>query len=105
MFKNSDSGNETEHGHTHSGRVFRGFHLENLLKKNYGEEGFYSGEEADLMGREHSEPTETEEGQVEELQKGEPETLETVQTIEVSTLILLVDSVVRNQSNPSHQSI
>jgi hypothetical protein len=43
-------------GHTRSGRVFRGVHLENLFKKKYGEEGFYSGEEADMTDEEHSEP-------------------------------------------------
>jgi hypothetical protein len=48
MFKNSDNDNATEVGHTHNGRVFRGVHLENLFKQNYGEEGFYSGEEVDL---------------------------------------------------------
>jgi hypothetical protein len=77
MFKNSDSDSDTEAGHTRSGRVFRGVHLENLFKKNYGEEGFYSGEEADLTDEEHSEPTETEEGQAEELRRREPETSET----------------------------
>jgi hypothetical protein len=61
MFKNSDSDSDTEAGHTRSGRVFRGVHLENLFKKNYGEEGFYSGEEADLTDEEHSEPTRAEE--------------------------------------------
>ena len=60
MFKNLDS--ETEVGHTHSGRVFRGVHLENLFKHNYGDEGFYSGEEADLTDEENLEPTRTEEG-------------------------------------------
>jgi hypothetical protein len=62
MFKNLDSDSDIEDGHTCSGRVFRGVHLENLFKKNYGEEGFYSGEEEDLTDEEHSEPTETEEG-------------------------------------------
>jgi hypothetical protein len=54
MFRNSDSNNDTKARHTHSGRVFRGVHLENLFKKNYGEEGFYSGEEADMTDKEHS---------------------------------------------------
>jgi hypothetical protein len=44
MFKNLESDNDTEAGHTRSGRVFRGVYLENLFKKNYEEEGFYSGE-------------------------------------------------------------
>jgi hypothetical protein len=74
MFRNSDSDNDTEAGHTCSGRVFRGVHLENLFKQNYGEEGFYSGEEVDLTDEEHSEPTRMEEGEVEELRQSEPET-------------------------------
>jgi hypothetical protein len=49
MFRNLDSDNDTEDGHTRSGRAFREVHLVNLFKKNYGDEGFYSGEEADLM--------------------------------------------------------
>jgi hypothetical protein len=57
MFRNSDSDNDTEAGHTRSGRVFREVHLVNLFKKNYGDEGFYSGEEADLTDEDHSEPT------------------------------------------------
>jgi hypothetical protein len=61
MFKNSDSDNDTEPGHIHSGRVFREVPLVNLFKKNYGDEGFYSGEEADLTDREHSESTRKEE--------------------------------------------
>jgi hypothetical protein len=45
-----------------------------LFKKNYGEEGFYSGEEVDLTDEEHPEPTRTEEGEAEELRQSEPET-------------------------------
>jgi hypothetical protein len=59
MLKNSDNDNNTEVGHTCSGREFREVHLANLFKKNYGDEGFYSGEEADLMDKDHSEPTGT----------------------------------------------
>jgi hypothetical protein len=59
MFRNLDSDSDTEAGHTRSGRVLRWVHLENLFKKNYGEEGFYSGEEVDLTDEEHSEPTRT----------------------------------------------
>jgi hypothetical protein len=73
MFKNSDNDSDTEAGHMLSGKVFREVHLVNLFKKNYGEEGFYSGEEADLTNEEHSEPTGTEEGQAEELHRGGPE--------------------------------
>jgi hypothetical protein len=105
MFKNSDSNNDTKAGHTRSGRVFRELHLANPFKKNYGDKGFYSGEEENLIDEEHSEPTGTEERKAKELCWGEPETSETAQTIEVSTVIPPIDLVVlRNQSNPNHQS-
>jgi hypothetical protein len=67
MFKNSDSNSDTKVGHTRSGRVFRGVHLENLFKQNYGEEGFYSEEETDLTDEEHSKPMEPEEKEAEEI--------------------------------------
>jgi hypothetical protein len=38
-----------------------------LFKKNYGEEGFYSGEEVDLTDEEDPKPTKIEEGEAEEL--------------------------------------
>jgi hypothetical protein len=105
MFKNSDSDIDTKVGHMRSGRVFREVHLVNLFKKNYRDEGFYSGEEADLTDEENSEPARTEEGKAEELRREEPETSGTAQTIKVSTVIPPVDLVVlRNQSNPNHQS-
>jgi hypothetical protein len=106
MFKNSYSHNDTEAGHTRSGRVFREVHLANLFKKKYRDKGLHSGEEAYLTDEEHSEPTRAEEGKAEELHQEEPETSETAQTIEVSTIIPPVDSVVlRNQSNPIYQSV
>jgi hypothetical protein len=77
MFKNSDSDNDTEAGHTCSGRVFKEVHLANLFKKNNEDEGFYSGEEVDLKDKEHSEPTRVEEGKAEELHRDEPENLGT----------------------------
>jgi hypothetical protein len=46
MFNNSDNNSDTEAIHTRTGRVFREVHLANMFKKNYEEEGFYSGEEA-----------------------------------------------------------
>jgi hypothetical protein len=102
-FKNSDSDSDTEVGHTCSGRVFGEVHLANLFKKRYGDEGFGSGEEADLTDEEHSEPAGTEEGKVEEPHREEPETSGTAQTVEVSTIIPPVDSVeLSNRSNPSH---
>ena len=54
MFKNSDNDNDTKVGHTRSGRVFIEVHITILFKKNYGDEGFYNGEEEYLMDEEHS---------------------------------------------------
>ena len=56
----------------HSGGEFIEFYLVNLFKKNYGDEGFYSGEEADLTDEEHSEPARAEEGKAEEPHREEP---------------------------------
>jgi hypothetical protein len=59
MFKNSDSDNDTEVGHTRSGRIFREVPLVNLFEQNHEplvqDEGFYSGEEEELVNEEHSE--------------------------------------------------
>jgi hypothetical protein len=105
MFKNYNNDNDTEDGYTHSGRIFKEVHIENMLKKKYGEEGFYSGE-AELRDEKHSKTAWEEEGKAEELRRREPETSENVHNIEVSTIIPPIDSVVlRNQSNPNHQSI
>jgi hypothetical protein len=92
MFRNSDSDSDTEAGHTHSGKAFREVHLSNLFKHNYGDKGFYRGEEADLTGEEHLEPIETEEGKAKEIRRDEPENSETTQTIEVSTIVPPIDS-------------
>jgi hypothetical protein len=54
MFKNSDSDSDTEVGHTCNGRSFREVPIANLFKQNYGAEGFYSGEEADLTDEDYS---------------------------------------------------
>jgi hypothetical protein len=106
MFKNSDSNSDTEVGHTCSGRVFREVHLANLFKKNYGDEGFYSGEEADLTDEEHSEPSREEEEEAEEPRWDEPETSGTAQIIEVSTINTHVGSTtLSNQSNQNYQTI
>jgi hypothetical protein len=86
MFRNLDRNSDIEVGHTRNGNIFRGIHLENLFKKNYGEEGFYNGEEADLTDKEHSKPTRVEEEATEELHWEEQETLGTTQTIEVSNI-------------------
>jgi hypothetical protein len=105
MFRNSDSDNDIEAEHMRSGRVFRGVHLENLFKKNYGEEGFYSGEEVDLTDEEHSEPTRTEEGEAEELRQSEPESSRTVQTIEVRKINPpIVSTVPSSHNSQNHQS-
>jgi hypothetical protein len=100
MFKNSDNDNDTEAGHTRSGRAFREVPLANLFKKNYRDKGFYSGEEADLTDEEHSELARTEEPHREE-----PETSGTAPTVEVSTINPpVVSTTLSNQSNQSHQS-
>jgi hypothetical protein len=93
MFKNSDSDNDTEAGHTRSGRAFREVHLANLFKQNYGDEGFYSGEEVDLTDEEHSKPAMAEEGKSEEPHRDELETSGTAHTAEVSTINSPVDSI------------
>jgi hypothetical protein len=70
MFKNSDSDNNIEVGHRHSGRTFREVPLVNLFEKTHGplaqDEGFYSGEEEELLNEEHSESAREEEGKTEE---------------------------------------
>jgi hypothetical protein len=105
MFRNSDNDSDTKAGHTRSGRIFRGVHLENLFKKNYGEEGFYSGEEANLTNEEHLEPTRAEEGEVEELRQNKPETSGTTQNTEVSNINPPIASIVlSNQNHQSHHS-
>ena len=58
MFKNSDSDNDIEVGHMHSGRTFREVPLANLFEQYHEpilqEEGFYRGEEDELLNEEHS---------------------------------------------------
>jgi hypothetical protein len=72
MFKNSDNDIDTETRHMRNGKVFREVHIANFFKQNYGEEGFYSGEEEDPIDEEHSEPTRTKEGKDKELHRGRP---------------------------------
>jgi hypothetical protein len=69
----------------HNGRVFREVPLVNLFKKNYGDEGLYSGEEADLIDEEHSKSSRTEEPRREE-----PETSRTMSTVKLSTIVPIV---------------
>jgi hypothetical protein len=58
MFNNLDNENDTEIGHTHNGRTFREVPLSNLFEQDHKpllqEEGFYSGEEEELLNEEHS---------------------------------------------------
>jgi hypothetical protein len=93
MSKNSNNDSDIEVGHTHSGRAFREVPLAKLFKKNYGDEGFYHGEEVDLTDKEHSGPARTKEEKVEEPFRDEPKTSGTAQTIEVSTLTPPIDLV------------
>jgi hypothetical protein len=103
MFKNLDSDNDTKVGHTRSGRNFREVPLANLFKENYGDEGFYTGEEAYLTDEEHLESARAEEGKTEEPHREESETSGTAQTIEVSTITPpIVLTTLSNQSNLSY---
>jgi hypothetical protein len=56
MFKNSDNDNETKDGHTRSGRIFKEVPLVNLFEQDHKpllpEEGFYNGEEEELLRKE-----------------------------------------------------
>jgi hypothetical protein len=90
MFKNSDSENDAEAGHTHSGRSFKKVPLADLFKQGYRplnqDEDFYSEEEVGRSDGEYSEFTRTEEVETEELHREEPETSGTTSTVEVSTI-------------------
>jgi hypothetical protein len=69
------------------------------------EEGFYSGEEEELLKKEHSESARAEEGKAKEPRREELETSGTTQTIEVSTIMPhVVLTTLSNQSNLSYQS-
>jgi hypothetical protein len=106
MFKNLDNDNDTEAGHTHSGRVFRWVHLENLFKQKYGEADFYSGEEAYMTDKERSELAEAEEEAVEELRRNTPEPSGTMQATEVSNINPpVVSEMLSNQNILNHQSL
>jgi hypothetical protein len=100
MFKSSDSDIDTKARHTCSGKVFKEVHLANLFKKNYRDEGFYSGEEEDLTDKEYSESV-----GIEEPRQEEPETSRTASNVDVSTIIPHVTpAVLSNQINLSHQN-
>jgi hypothetical protein len=102
MFKNLDNGSDTEAGLMRSGRPFREVPLVNLFKQNYGDEGFYSGEEAYLTDEEYSKFARTEEVQIGKLRQGEPKTLGTASIVEVSNITPPV--VLESLSNQSKQS-
>jgi hypothetical protein len=109
MFKNSDSDNDIEVGHTHSGRAFREVPLVNLFEHSHEplaqDEGFYSGEEEELVNQEHSESVREEEGKTEKPHQEESVTSGTGPTFEVSTITSHVDlAALSNQSNLSYQS-
>jgi hypothetical protein len=74
-------------------------------KKPTQEEGFYSGEEEELMNEEHSGFTRAEEEKTEEPRWEESETSRTTQTIEVSAITPhVVSTTLSNQSNLSYQN-
>ena len=105
MFKNSDNDSDTEAGHTCNGRAFKEIPLVNMFKQNYGNKGFYNGEEADLRDKEHSKSTREEEGKIEEPHRKQSKTSRNVQTVEVSTITPhVVLTTLSNHSNLSYQS-
>jgi hypothetical protein len=61
MFKNSDNDSDIEVGYTRSGRTFREVPMVNLFEQSHEpleqDEGFYNGEEEELLNEEHSEST------------------------------------------------
>jgi hypothetical protein len=72
MFNNLDNDSDTEARHMRIGRSFREFPLANLFKKNYRDEGFYSGEETELIDEEYSKSARTNEVGSEEIRREEP---------------------------------
>jgi hypothetical protein len=104
MFKNLDNNSDTEDGHMQSERLFKEVLLANLFKKNYEDEGFYSGEETDLTNEEHSKSTRTKEVQTDELHRGELEISGTAPTVELNTITPIVLATLSNQSNQNSQT-
>jgi hypothetical protein len=82
--------------------MFKEVPLANLFKQNYGDEGFYNGEEADIKDEEHSESTREEEEQTEEPCREESITSRTTPAVKVSTITPPV--VLATLSNLSYQS-
>jgi hypothetical protein len=110
MFKNSDSSDsDTEVGHMRSGRIFREVPMVDLFEQNHEppaqKEGFYNGEEEELLNEEQSESVREEEGKTEEPCREESETSGTAQTVEVSNVTPpVVLTTLSNQSNLSYQN-
>ena len=65
MFKNSNSDNNAEVGHTRNGRTFKEVPIVNLFEQSHEpltqDEGFYSGEAQELLTKEYSRSIGTEE--------------------------------------------
>jgi hypothetical protein len=103
MFKNSDSDNDIEVGHMPSGRTFRKVPLVNLFEQSHKplahDEGFYSGEEEELL------KDSAEERKTEEPRREESVTSGTTPTVEVSTITPpVVLAALSNKSSQSYQS-
>lgn len=70
------------------------------------DEGFYSGEEEELLNKEHSWSTRAEDEKIEEPHREETKTSIIAPTVEVSTITpLVVLAALSNQSSQSYQSI
>jgi hypothetical protein len=108
MFKNSNRNNDAEVGHMRSGRIFREFPLVNLFEQNHEplqEEGFYSGEQEELLIEEHLGSAGPEEEKTTKPRWEESKTSGTGKNVEVSTITPPVVVVaLSNQSSQSHQS-
>jgi hypothetical protein len=109
MFKNSDNDSDTEVGDTCNGRTFKEVPLVNLFEQSHEplaqDEGFYSGEEEELLNEEHSGSSREEDEKTGEPHREESETSRNSSTIEVSTITPpIVLAVLSNQSSQSYQS-
>jgi hypothetical protein len=107
MFKNSDNDNDIEVGS--SGRTFREVPLVNLFEQTHKplsqDEGFYSGEEEELLNEAHSESARAEKGKTKEPRREESETLGTAHTVEVSTITPpVILAALSNHSSQIYQS-
>jgi hypothetical protein len=109
MFKNSDSDSDAEVGRTRSGRSFREVPMLNLFEDDpeplAQDEGFYSGEEEDLVNEEHLESVRAEERKNEGLCRDESGASGIAPSVKVSTITppIIVETI-SNQSNLRYQS-